>query len=341
MVSVAVVGVGAVGGVMAARLALAGAAEVTVCVRSPLGGLRLQLPDGSTQTVPDRGLNELSDATRATTSDWVLLATKAHQTTGAAQWLHRLCGPATRVAVLQNGVEHHERVAPLVGNARILPTVVAISAEPLRRGHIQLFNEPRIVVPDNADGHAFENLCAGSGVAVDRTDDFLTASWAKLCLNVANGAVTALTQQRIPVFRNPNIARLGRALVEEARLVGTAAGAHLPEDLADQVLARLQAMPPEAGSSMLWDRIAGRPLEHDARNGAVVRVGARFGIPAPYNETVTALLDAVSGSQQDVAGSGQRPDPGRNEVEDNAPEHGHRGDDTEADEVGLRRRFVR
>jgi ketopantoate reductase len=53
-------------------------------------------------------------------------------------------------------------------------------------------------------------------------------------------------------------------------------------------------MPPESGSSMLWDRPAGRELEYDARNGAVVRAGARLGIPTPCNDTVTALLEAVS-----------------------------------------------
>jgi 2-dehydropantoate 2-reductase len=46
---------------------------------------------------------------------------------------------------------------------------------------------------------------------------------------------------------------------------------------------------------MLWDRLAGRPLEYDARNGAVVRASDRTGIPAPCNRTVTALLAAVSG----------------------------------------------
>ncbi|MGW1892340.1 ketopantoate reductase family protein [Streptomyces sp. NPDC002004] len=66
--------------------------------------------------------------------------------------------------------------------------------------------------------------------------------------------------------------------------------------MADQVIARLRTMPAESGSSMLWDRLAGRPLEYDARNGAVVRAGARLGIPTPHNETATALLEAISES---------------------------------------------
>ncbi|MFB6840197.1 ketopantoate reductase family protein [Streptomyces sp. NPDC056361] len=46
-----------------------------------------------------------------------------------------------------------------------------------------------------------------------------------------------------------------------------------------KVVARLRAMPPESGSSMLWVRLAGREMEYDARNGAVVRAGAQLGIP--------------------------------------------------------------
>ena len=291
MTRVAVVGVGAVGGVVAAGLAATERVRVTACVRAPLGGLRIDWPDGDTRQA---SVPEELDPARLPVVEWVVLATKAHQTAGAAQWLERLCGAGTRVVVLQNGVEHLERVTPLAGAARVLPAVVEIAAESLRRGHIRLFDQPRLTVPEGEDGADFAELCQGSGITVDRTGDFVTAAWSKLCLNVANGAVTALTMRRIPVFAQPRIAQLGRALVEEARQVAVASGACLPEDLADRVMSRLRAMPQESGSSMLWDRLAGRPLEHDARNGAVVRAGARLGIPTPYNETVTALLEAVS-----------------------------------------------
>jgi 2-dehydropantoate 2-reductase len=269
----------------------AGRVEVTACVRTPLGGLRILRPDGS---VLEASVPEVIDPVEVSTVGWVVLATKAYQTAAVRPWLSRLCDADTRVVVLQNGVEHRERVAPLVGAARVLPAVVEISAESQRRGQIRLFGRPRLTVPEGDDGADFAALCRGSGITVTTTGDFVTAAWAKLCLNAANGAVTALTMQRMPVFANPRIAQLSRALVEEARQVAAASGARLPDDLADQVIERLRAMPPEAGSSMLWDRLAGREMEYDARNGAVVRAGTRLGIPTPYNETVAALLEAAS-----------------------------------------------
>lgn len=304
------VGVGAVGGVVAAGLVSTGRADVTACVRAPVGRLRIDRADGKSL---EAAVPEVLDPARVSPVDWVVLATKAHQTAGVAPWLARLCGAGTRVAVLQNGVEHRERVAPLAGPARVLPAVVEIAAESLARGHVRLFDRPRVVVPAGDDGAAFAALCDGSGISVASTDDFVTAAWRKLCLNVANGAVTALTMRRMPVFDSPRVRELGRALVEEARRVGTASGADLPEDMADQVMTRLLAMPAESGSSMLWDRLAGRPLEYDARNGAVVRAGARLGIPTPCNATVTALLEAVSGPGSEAASdrAGRAASPGK------------------------------
>ena len=53
-----------------------------------------------------------------------------------------------------------------------------------------------------------------------------------------------------------------------------------------------QRTAPDAVKSMLADRQAGRPMEIDARNGVVVRLGRRHGIPTPVNEMVVALLEA-------------------------------------------------
>lgn len=212
MTSVAVVGVGAIGGTVVTHLAEAGCCEVVACVRTPIPELAVERLSGMELRPVVR---QETDADKVGVVDWVVLATKAHQTSKAAPWLAALTGPATRIAVLQNGVEHRERVVPLVAG-RVVPVT-------------------------------------------------------------------------------PQVVELGLALIEEARDIGRALGARLPDDLPATILAKLQASPPESGSSMLWDRLAGRPLEYDARNGAVVRASDRTGIPAPCNRTVNALLAAVSG----------------------------------------------
>ncbi len=87
-----------------------------------------------------------------------------------------------------------------------------------------------------------------------------------------------------------------------------ASGAHevvlrVREDaLPDALVARLLAVPGGAGTSMLYDRRAGRRLEVDARNGAVSRIGKRHGIATPLNAAVCALLEA----SVDCASGGER-----------------------------------
>jgi 2-dehydropantoate 2-reductase len=59
------------------------------------------------------------------------------------------------------------------------------------------------------------------------------------------------------------------------------------------VVERLLAMPPDLGTSIMFDRLAGRPMEWDARNGVVCRAGARHGIPTPVSDVLVPLLAAL------------------------------------------------
>src|SRR5262245_42764277 len=115
--TVAVIGLGSIGGVVAGCLAETGRYDIVACVRRPLTHLTVERPEG-TVGVP---VHALTDPQAAVPVDWVLLATKAHHTAAAAPWLARLCRPGTRVAVLQNGIDHATRVAPHIGGAAAVP----------------------------------------------------------------------------------------------------------------------------------------------------------------------------------------------------------------------------
>src|SRR4029077_5948402 len=91
--SVAVSGLGAIGGVAAGCLIATGRYDVVACVRAPIARLTLDAPDGTVE-LP---LTQLTDAAPDKPSRWVLLCTKTHATASAAPWLKRLCTPATRV----------------------------------------------------------------------------------------------------------------------------------------------------------------------------------------------------------------------------------------------------
>lgn len=221
---------------------------------------------------------------------------KTQQTASTAPWLARLCDSSTRVAVLQNGIGHAERLAPLVGNASVVPTIVYYNGERLAADRVRIrpVGAQDLAVANDADGRDFVQLMQGTSLRIDPSDDFATLSWRKLLINAVANPVTALTSQRQAVFRREDIKALCVGILEEASAVGRAAGAKLDADEPAQIMVRLLTYPPEAGTSMYFDRLAGRALEVEALTGAIVAAGQRHGIATPLNGALAALLRVVS-----------------------------------------------
>ena len=285
---IAVVGPGAIGGTIAAWLSEVPGVELIVCARTRFDKLLVEVPEGRTiEATPE----VLTDPSSARAVDWAITVTKTYDTEGAARWLKGLVGPETRVAVVQNGVEHLDRFADLVPRDRTLPVIIDIPAERSGPGRIRQRRQGDITVPAGDLGHSFVALFVGSGLAPKETEDFLSASWRKLALNSA-AAVNALALKPAILARNEKAAGVMRAVAAEAVAVGRAVGARLDDGLPEEVIARYLASPPDQTNSLLADRLARRPLEIDARNGVIVRLGAKLGIPTPLNAMAVAVLEA-------------------------------------------------
>ncbi len=291
MTRIAVIGPGAVGGVVAAWLAQNPGLAVEVCARTAFDRLEVETPGGSLTANP----RVLTAPDQASVVDWAIVTTKTYDAAATGDWLARLVGPDTRLAVLQNGVEHVERFTPYVPAERITPAVVDIPAERSAPGRVRQRRDGAILVPDGAAGEAFAALFVHTPIAVSTTADFRTAAWRKLALNCA-GAVNALILQPAGVARREPIAEIMRALVGECVAVGRAEGADLPDDLPSSVVESYRAGPADGINSLHADRAAGRPMELDARNGVIVRLGARHGIATPVNAMMAALLEAAATS---------------------------------------------
>jgi 2-dehydropantoate 2-reductase len=296
--SVAIIGLGSIGGVIAGMLSAIDRYDIIACVRHPLARLTIERPEGGIE-VP---ISALTDPTLAKPVDWVLLCTKTQDTAAAAPWLTRLCSERTHVAALQNGIGHAERLAPFVGGATVVPTIVYYNGERLAPDRVRYrrAGDYDFAVSDDAAGQAFAALLDGTSMRVLLSGDFKTLAWRKLLVNAVANPISALTLQRNAVFRRDDVTALCLALLEEAAAVGRADGAELSADESQQSIARLLSVPADAGSSMYFDRLAGRPLEVEALTGAVVALGERHGVPTPLLKmllTLTRAANATGSSQ--------------------------------------------
>jgi 2-dehydropantoate 2-reductase len=289
MKQVAVIGPGAIGGTVAAWLSQSPDVHLTVCARTRIDELEVETPSGLIATK----LNCVTDVNEGKPVDWILVATKAYDAAAAAAWFPALSTPRTQLAVLQNGVEHVERFAPWWPIERIVPVVVECPAERIAPGRILQRREAWIAVPESAAAHEFRGLFPSQFVDVRLTEDFTTTAWRKLCLNAA-GVVSALVMKPAGIVHRDDMAELMRGLIRECIAVGRAEGARLDDSLADEIISRMRAGPRDSVNSLLADRLAGRRMEIDVRNGVIVRRGAAHGIDAPLNRLMANLLAAAA-----------------------------------------------
>lgn len=286
---VAVIGPGAIGLTFAAELAPYH--DVVLCARRDLAPVRVERRGRETSTL-DLPVLLNPEGLVDDPPDWVLLAVKAHQTPGAAGWLGALRAEAP-ISIMSNGVEHVDNVAPFVEGDALLPTIVWTGSELVESDRLVVKGDLRLVVPDSATGESLRGLFDHTEVSVELYEDFLTEAWHKLIANAVAG-LEVLAMRRAEMFHLDDVADLALALARECGAVARAEGANVTARMEEDVIALYRRIPVEMGTSMLYDRVADRPLEWDARNGVISRFGRRHGIPTPVSDVLVPLLRAGS-----------------------------------------------
>ena len=292
---VAIVGAGAIGMALGAALFRAGH-PVTVCGGTPVQTFEVT-EDGRTESIP---VTHTTEPAEIKEHRLVVLAVKAHQTEAVAGWIRACADPGTALFVAQNGIEHRDRVEPYRGDSAVVPAGVYINGDRPRPGVVTLRRpsvDADLVIPDDAPALRFKDRFEAGGLRVRADPDFVTVAWQKLLTNLVTNPITALTLRRIEVLREPGIGAFATRLLEEAAEVGRAAGAVIASDQPGRTVTWLQHFPDGATTSMLQDRVAGRPLEHDAITGAVLRAAYRHDIAVPQLRSLHALVDALDGNR--------------------------------------------
>lgn len=291
MSRVTVIGPGAIGCAVGAALVQSGH-DVTFCARTGFSELSVRKEGEPPLIFPAHVVTQPGAAMPA---DWVLVCVKTYQVPAVADWLTATVGPDTKVAVIQNGVEQLENAQPFVPAATpIVPVVIDLPVSRTAPG-VAVWKRIAVAsVPESPAGREFAELFGGSFLAVSATPDFVTRAWLKLCNNAPSGAILALSGERMSVMKEPGIADLARAILAECIAVGRAEGACLDDEVMDRQIAAFLSAGGDEGNSMYEDRMAGRPMEWEARNGVIPRKGARHGIATPVSAALVPLLRAIS-----------------------------------------------
>ena len=286
MTTIAVIGPGAIGGTVAAWLAQNPDFAITLCARTPLDDLRVETPQGVITAMPD----VLTDAALARPVDWVMAATKTYDVDSTRPWLDRLVGDNTRVAIIQNGVEHVRLFSHLVPEERLVPVMINLPAVRSAPGRIVQHRHGIIAVPAGRNGTDFADLFAQTEIEAAAHEDFLSQLWVKLTGNCI-AIVPALTLRATGPVWSADMEAIIRGLVEECAAVGRAEGADIPQSVVETTIANARnSQEGSIAGSIHADRLAGHQMEVDARNGVIVRLGEKHGIATPMNRVLVTLL---------------------------------------------------
>jgi 2-dehydropantoate 2-reductase len=326
-VKIAIVGCGAIGGYVAAKLALAGEA-VTVMARGATlaavreRGITLQLGDGS--SVVARDLTATSDYARAGAQELVILAVKAHQLEAVAEQVAGLFGPDTVIVTMQNGIPYwyfHRHGGALEGSivrsvdpqgtlSRLLPAervlgcVVYPATELIAPGVVKHIEGDRFPIGELDGGRSDRaqriSACfTRAGFKCPVLDDIRAEIWLKLWGNLTFNPISALTRATLAeICQFPPTRELAAAMMTEAQAVAEKLGIRFRVPLERRIAGAEKVG--HHKTSMLQDIEARRAPELDALLGSVVELARLTDTPTPHIDTVYGLTHLLARAATDA-----------------------------------------
>jgi 2-dehydropantoate 2-reductase len=318
-VRIAILGAGATGGFLGARLARAGT-DVVLIARGPHlqamreSGLRLVEPGGES-VVRVQATDDLEVVRGA---DFVFVTLKAHSVPAIAERLAANLGSATAVVSAQNGIPwwyfqrhggelegtHLETVDPggMIGRTidprRVIACIVYPATSVVGPGIVRHVEGERFSLGELDGSHperivALSGVLTGAGLKAPVQPRIRQELWVKLMGNAVFNPLSAITRASLGAMaESPVLAPVVRAAMEEVDAVAGRLGIEIPVSIDQRI--RGAARVGEHKTSMLQDLEAGRPLEIDAITGSVVELAGRLGVPVPHLETIYASVKVLA-----------------------------------------------
>ena len=286
----AIMGAGAVGCYYGGMLARAGYPVVLIARPQHVAavardGLRLQTLTFDEQVHVKASL----EPSAVQGADVVLFSVKSSDTEAAGRLIQPFLRADALVMCLQNGVDNADRLRAVLPGQAVAAAVVYVATEMAGPGHVKHNGRGDLVIEPSGTAGAVQALRA-AGVPTEVSNNVRGALWAKLMLNCAYNAVSAITQ--LPYGKTvagEGITDVMRDVVAECLAVAQAEGVQVAGDV-HAAVANLAASMPRQFSSTAQDLARGKRSEIDYLNGLVVRRGEALGIATPANRVLWALV---------------------------------------------------
>jgi 2-dehydropantoate 2-reductase len=292
---IAVMGAGAVGCYYGGMLARAGHSVTLIGRPQHVEAIRRDGLLMDTQSfsahVPIEASTEISAVQGA---KLVLFCVKSTDTESAGAQMSPHLMPDALVLTLQNGVDNADRLQSVL-RQEVAATVVYVATEMAGPGHVKHHGRGELVIAPSANSQELVALFADAGVPAQISDNVVGALWAKLILNCAYNALSAISQ--LPygrVVQGEGVEAVMRDVVQECLAVAQASGVAVPGDTWEAVQRIVQTMPNQF-SSTAQDLARGKHSEIDHLNGHVLRQGETLGIPTPVNRVLHTLVKLIEG----------------------------------------------
>jgi 2-dehydropantoate 2-reductase len=323
---IAIIGAGAIGGYLGARLALAGE-DVTFIARGgslaalQSRGIRLLAADGTEESVPR--VQATADYAAAGPQDVVILAMKAHQVTDVAPQVPKLFGPGTVVIPMQNGIPYwyfHSHGGELAGTQlssvdpdgsigahippdRVIGCVVYPAAELVEYGVVQHIEGNRFPLgePDGTTSERAARVAdcfVRAGLKSPVLADIRSEIWLKLWGNMTFNPISALSRATLAgICQYPPSRELATAMMTEAQTVAHKLGITFRVPLEKRISGAEKVG--HHKTSMLQDVEACRSLDVDALLVSVIELARLTETPTPNLDTVYALTKLLAKTLED------------------------------------------
>ena len=298
MAKIAVMGAGAVGCYYGGMLARAGH-DVTLIGRPnhvdaiQRDGLLLD-----TQSFKEHvRLQASTEPSAVAGATLVLFCVKSTDTESAAAAIRPHLLPGALVLSLQNGVDNAVRLQAALPDQEVAASVVYVATEMPGPGHVKHNGRGELVIAASPSSAEAAALLVAAGVPTDISTNVEGALWAKLILNCAYNALSAITQQPYgQLVQGEGVQDVIRDLVNECLAVAQADGITVPGDVWLAVERIAQTMPQQF-SSTAQDLARGKRSEIDHLNGYVLRRGEALGIATPVNRVLHTLVKLLEESR--------------------------------------------